>query len=138
MKRFFIAVAALFCLTTVAHANELIITVDISDQMMLIDTPYETVAMDVSTGAEGSETPTGVYQPYLMKPMHYSSQFNDAPMPYSIFFYKGYAIHGTESINSLGYPDSAGCVRLHPENANWVYRLVREYGKENTIIIIQD
>lgn len=138
MKKLFVTIASMFIMTAAAHAGEVVITVDISDQVMLVETPNERVALYVSTGAEGSETPVGTYRPYLMKTMHYSRQFDNAPMPYSIFFYKGYAIHGTESIDSLGEQASAGCVRLHPENASWVYSIVEEYGKENTYVVIQE
>ena len=93
---------------------------------------------DVSTGREGYSTPRGIYQPYLLKPMHYSSKYENAPMPNSIFFHGGYAIHATEAINNLGRPASHGCVRLHPQNARWLYQIVKEYGKENVFIIVQD
>ena len=57
--------------------------------------------------------------------MHYSSKYENSPMPHSIFFRGGYAIHGTGYIKSLGRPASHGCIRLHPRNAAALYQLVR-------------
>jgi lipoprotein-anchoring transpeptidase ErfK/SrfK len=68
--------------------------------------------------------------------MHYSSKYENSPMPYSVFFRGGYAIHGTGYVKSLGRPVSHGCVRLHPRNAAMLYRLVRSYGMSNTRIVI--
>jgi lipoprotein-anchoring transpeptidase ErfK/SrfK len=59
-------------------------------------------------------------------------------MPHSIFFHGGYAIHATDAINKLGRPASHGCIRLHPRNARWLFRLVKDYGADNTTIYIQD
>ena len=59
-----------------------------------------------------------------------------SPMPYSIFFYGGYAIHGTNYVKALGRPASHGCVRLHPSNAAALYSLVKQHGPGNTKIVI--
>ncbi len=90
----------------------------------------------VSTGRAGYYTPRGTYRPYLLKRMHYSSKYDNAPMPYSIFFKGGYAIHGTDAISRLGRPASHGCVRLHPRNAAELFSLIKRYGKRNTVIRI--
>jgi lipoprotein-anchoring transpeptidase ErfK/SrfK len=68
--------------------------------------------------------------------MHYSRKYDNSPMPYSVFFKGGYAIHGTGSIRALGKPASHGCVRLHPSNAARFFSLVREYGPHRTRIRI--
>jgi lipoprotein-anchoring transpeptidase ErfK/SrfK len=57
-------------------------------------------------------------------------------MPHSIFFHKGYAIHGTNYISRLGGPASHGCVRLHPANAAMLFALVQRAGLSNTSIVI--
>ena len=98
----------------------------------------ESYAFEVSTGRKGYRTPTGVFRPYMLKTMHYSKKYDNAPMPNSIFFLGGYAIHATDAINSLGRPASHGCIRLHPQNARWLYHLVSEFGKEATTIYIQE
>lgn len=139
MIRFFVVVATFFMIfTSSVKADEIEILIDVSEQTMYVFTPEESYAWDVSTGRKGYSTPRGSYRPYLLKKMHYSSKYDNAPMPNSIFFHGGYAIHATDAINNLGRPASHGCVRLHPQNAKWLYRLVQEYGKENTYIIVQD
>lgn len=55
-------------------------------------------------------------------------------MPHSIFFYYGFAIHGTNDISRLGGP--ARCVRLHPSHAAALFALVRRNGAGNTRIEI--
>ncbi|WP_246008552.1 L,D-transpeptidase [Afifella aestuarii] len=90
----------------------------------------------VSTARKGYRTPTGTYRPQRMHRMWYSRKYDMSPMPYSIFFRGGYAIHGTNSVRSLGRPASHGCVRLHPANARKLYNLVKHSGAKNTRIII--
>jgi len=91
----------------------------------------------VSTARRGYWTPTGVYKPYSLERMHYSRKYHNSPMPWSVFFKGGYAIHGTRSIHRLGRPASHGCVRVHPRNAKKLYKLIRRYGMHNTKIIIK-
>lgn len=88
----------------------------------------------ISSGRNGYRTPTGSFKPQRLKRMHYSTKYDDAPMPHSIFFYKGYAIHGTDQVRRLGRPASHGCVRLHPQAAAELYALVKQYGRGNTTI----
>lgn len=90
----------------------------------------------VSTARPGYRTPTGTYKPYHLARRHYSTIYNGSPMPHSIFFYKGYAIHGSYETKHLGRPASHGCVRLHPSNAARLYSLVQRYGASNTTIRI--
>ena len=72
----------------------------------------------VSTGARGYETPSGKYRPFRMEKDHFSKEWDDAPMPNSIFFTgQGHAIHGSFHVKSLGRRASHGCVRLAPDNA---------------------
>lgn len=130
-----IVIAAIFMIVTGAKAD-VYITIDKSEQTMYVETPTDTYVWDVSTARKGYRTPVGEFKPYLIKPMHYSSKYNNSPMPHSIFFLGGYAIHGTSDLKRLGRPASHGCIRLHPQNARWLYKLVKDYGKENTYITI--
>jgi len=91
----------------------------------------------VSTARRGYWTPVGVYRPYTLERMHYSRKYHNSPMPWSVFFKGGYAIHGTDAIRRLGRPASHGCIRVHPRNAKKLYQLIRRYGKQNTRIIIR-
>lgn len=112
------------------------ITIDITTQEMTVasNDGRAIYTFDVSTGRKGYTTPTGNYKPIRMHKMWYSSKYENAPMPYSIFFYGGYAIHGTTDLANLGQVASHGCVRLHPENAELLFNLVDKIGMKNTKI----
>src|ERR1700730_6091113 len=74
---------------------------------------------------------------FRMEEDHYSKEFDDAPMPHSIFFTKiGHAIHGTDSEGRLGTPASHRCVRLSKANASTLYALVQEQGVLNTTVTL--
>lgn len=119
-------------------AATLVARVDISRQTMtVISNGAVAYSWRVSTGARGYRTPTGTYSPKRLHRMWYSSKYDNAPMPYSIFFRGGYAIHGTNHVRSLGRPASHGCVRLHPGHARTLYSLVKAHGAQNTRIIVQ-
>ena len=83
----------------------------------------------ISSAGGGYVTPVGVYKPQWTSRMHYSRQYYNSPMPYSVFFHKGYAVHGTTAVGRLGRPASHGCVRLRTSNAKKFYNLVHEHGK---------
>lgn len=115
------------------------IWVDISSQAMAVDVdgwPY--ARWKVSTARDGYYTPRGSWRPFLLKKIHYSRKYDNSPMPNSIFFHGGYAIHATGYIKSLGRPASHGCIRLHPRNALRLYGLVQKYGLRATRISINN
>ena len=91
----------------------------------------------ISSGRRGYTTPTGSYSPKRMYRKYYSKKYYNSPMPHSIFFRGGYAIHGTGSIKRLGRVASHGCVRLHPDNARKLYNLVQGVGAKNARIKIR-
>ena len=134
---FIIPLLATLLLTAQGAVASVVANIDISRQRMTITidgAPY--ASWPVSTGVNGYNTPTGSYRPYLVKRMHYSSKYENAPMPHSVFFRGGYAIHGTPYVKRLGRRASHGCVRLHPANAARLYKLVLIYGFDNTRIRI--
>jgi lipoprotein-anchoring transpeptidase ErfK/SrfK len=90
----------------------------------------------VSTGRGRFGTPNGVFRPQRLARTWFSSRYYNSPMPYSVFFHKGYAIHGTREISRLGGPASHGCVRLHPQNAAVLFALVQRSGPGQTRISI--
>jgi lipoprotein-anchoring transpeptidase ErfK/SrfK len=90
----------------------------------------------VSTARPGYRTPVGSFKPTALVRYHRSTIYDGSPMPYSIFFLRGYAIHGSYEIKHLGRPASHGCIRLHPSNAAALYSLVQRYGAGNTLIEI--
>jgi len=91
----------------------------------------------VSTGKAGYSTPSGTYTATSMNEIWYSKQWDNAPMPHSIFFIKdGHAIHGSNEVKNLGQPASHGCVRISPENAAKLYALVAKNGLQNTQVVL--
>jgi hypothetical protein len=90
----------------------------------------------VSTGRPGLGTPSGTFHPQRMELTWFSKEYYNSPMPHSIFFHGGFAIHGSYEINQLGGPASHGCIRLHPDNAATLYGLVQQQGMEATTIVV--
>jgi hypothetical protein len=89
----------------------------------------------VSTGRAGRDTPSGSYRAFRMEKDHYSKEWDDAPMPNSVFFTQvGHAIHGSYETKKIGSPASAGCVRLAPENAETLFELIKDQGVLNTTV----
>jgi len=138
MRSYLVALAGLMLFAGHAAQAKVDITVDKNSQMM-------TVAVDgvtryrwpVSTGIPSRETPNGSFRAFRMEADHFSKEFDDAPMPHSIFFTKiGHAIHGTESEGRLGTPASHCCVRLSRANATTLYALVQEQGVLNTSVTL--
>jgi len=142
MKRaFFAAVAALLvCLLPLSGmAAPLVAKVDISSQTMtVIYNGQVTYRWPVSTARQGKYTPRGAWTAKWLSRNHKSSLYNNAPMPFSIFFSGNYAIHGTDQISRLGTPASAGCVRLHPQHAAVLFQLTQQVGKRNMKVVIQN
>ena len=91
-----------------------------------------------STARRGYYTVTGTFKPLSLERMHYSRKYHNSPMPWSVFFHGGFAIHGTESIRRLGTPASHGCVRTHPVSAKRIFGLIKKYGRKNTKIIVRN
>jgi lipoprotein-anchoring transpeptidase ErfK/SrfK len=111
--------------------------VDLSAQRMYVKVNgVNTYVWPVSTARRGYRTPTGTFRPQRLERTWYSSKYDNSPMPYSVFFLGGYAIHGTNAIGSLGRPVSHGCVRLHPSNAAKLYSLIQRYGMGNARVIV--
>lgn len=130
-------ILTLICAAGGAAAQALRAEVDLSDQRMtVIEEGRALYHWPVSTAREGKCTPTGDFTPYLLKRMHYSTLYDNAPMPWSIFFAGNYAIHGTTQEDRLGTPASAGCVRLSVANAEILYRMVQRVGLSETRIVI--
>ena len=123
-----------------AHAaNTVVAHVDISEQRMevLVD-GRPTYEWKVSTAGKGYVTPTGSFKPIRLEEMWYSRKYDMSPMPHSVFFKGGYAVHATNAIKRLGTPASHGCIRLHPDNAADFYQLVQLFGASNTSIVITE
>lgn len=141
MKRLLVsaALATAFLVSgaTASLANRLVAHVDLSSQTMTVKKDGRILYnWPVSTARSGYRTPTGKWSPTRMHKMWYSRKYDMSPMPYSIFFYGGYAIHGTNAVSRLGRPASHGCVRLHTDNARKLYDLTRKVGATNMRVVI--
>lgn len=138
MKRLVATFAIAACIWAApAAAAVLEATINLSEQRMYV---FRNGLMihnwPVSTARRGYVTPVGTYRPIRLERMWYSRKYDWSPMPHSVFFKGGYAIHGTEYIKSLGRPASHGCVRLHPDNARALFSMVQQAGSKNTSIRI--
>ena len=138
----FIAVpaAAIFAVLTfgqAAHAD-LLIQIDKSAQRMTVTVNGEQLyEWPVSTGGEGYDTPSGTFKPFRMEIDHYSDEYDQAPMPYSMFFTQtGNAVHGTYEARHLGHAVSHGCVRLSVKNAATLWALVKQEKMANTKVVL--
>lgn len=121
----------------VAALNRLHAKVDLSEQRMKLFVGGKLKAVwKVSSGTDAHKTPTGKWHPYRTHVEYYSRKYNNAPMPYSVFFHGGYAVHGTSYNSRLGRTASHGCIRLHTQNAKTFLQLVRKYGYAKTTVEI--
>lgn len=104
------------------------ININLSTQTMHVESSTGSYTWPVSTARAGYSTPRGSYAPTGLQRMHYSKKYHMSPMPYSIFFRGGYAIHGTYATGALGRPASHGCVRLSPAHAAQLFKMVQTEG----------
>jgi hypothetical protein len=116
----------------------ILINIDKSRQKMTVFLDgVQKYVWPVSTGLAGYSTPSGTYTATSMNEIWYSKEWDNAPMPHSIFFRKdGYAIHGTYEAKNLGRPASHGCVRISRENAATLFALVKQNGLKNTEVVL--
>jgi hypothetical protein len=116
-----------------------LVTIDKSIQQMTVEVDGKPLYQwPVSTGKAGNyDTPSGKFKAFRMERDHFSKEWDDAPMPFSIFFtQKGHAIHGSNETKRLGTPASHGCVRLLPANAGKLFALVEKEGVLNTTVVL--
>lgn len=135
MRALFVALV----LALPAQATSIVARVSVSSQTMHVYIDgrlrYE---WPVSTARPGKYTPRGEWSPQWLSRHHRSSRYNNAPMPYAIFYDGDYAIHATTQISRLGRPASAGCVRLHPDNASLLFSMVEREGMEAMRVVVID
>lgn len=140
MRGYFAALALAVALVApaVAQAERVVARVSISSQTMKVyHEGRHLFTWTVSTAKPGKVTPTGVFVGAEALSKHHRSRlYNNAPMPYAIFYDGHYAIHGTDQTKRLGQPASNGCVRLHPDNAAILFQMVKAEGKDNMRIEI--
>ncbi|MGO6967228.1 L,D-transpeptidase [Rhizobium leguminosarum] len=120
-----------------AQAATLVANISIGKQMMTVsENGFVKYRWKVSTARNGYVTPTGSWSAKWLSRDHRSRKYDNAPMPYAVFFNGGYAVHATFDLKRLGRPASHGCVRLHPDNAAQFFSLTRQAGLANTRVVI--
>jgi hypothetical protein len=107
-----------------APAGPLILVVNLKTQRtVLFRNGVPIAASTVSTGKPGYSTPTGVFTILQKRVEHYSSTYDNAPMPYmQRLTWRGVALHAGRL---PGYPASHGCIRLPHEFAKRLYGATR-------------
>lgn len=132
--------AAVFLLASASFTSasaDVVAKIDLSSQTMTVRVNgWHYASWKVSSGRRGYRTPVGSWRPKWLAKMHYSRKYHNSPMPHSIFFLGGYAIHGTNATRRLGRTASHGCIRLHPRNAAKLFALVQKHGRRKTRIRI--
>jgi Tol biopolymer transport system component len=113
------------------------IVVDLSEQ---VTRAYENGRLihtvTVSTGLPGTPTVLGEYSIYIKR----DSQLMSGPgyylpdVPWVMYFYKGYGLHGTYWHNNFGQPMSHGCVNLPTDEAKWLY----DWAEIGTPVLVQE
>ena len=139
MRAFLVSAAGLAFLfaSSVAQAKVSILVDKDNQQMTVAVDGVERYHWPVSTGNPAHESPNGRFQTFRLEADHFSREFDEAPMPHSIFFTKaGHAIHGTLSERSLGVPVSHGCVRISRSHAAALFDLVKKEGVLNTTVTL--
>ena len=135
LRLIFAFAVVLLCALTPAQAG-IVVTVDKSAQRLSVSVDgIPRYQWPVSTARWGYRTPNGTYRPQWLARKWFSTIYDGSPMPYSIFFNGGYAIHGSYEISHLGRPASHGCIRLHPENAAVLFALVKEHMRDTQIVV---
>ena len=115
--------------TDAYSSGRILARVDLSSQRMKVYRGGRLLyTWKVSTGRKGYGTPTGTWRIHRMHKRYFSRKYNNAPMPHAMFYYRGFAVHGTNHISRLGRPASHGCVRLHPDHARKLFSMVKRSG----------
>lgn len=111
------------------------IEVDLSEQRLYAHEGPKTVfTATVSTGIRQYPTVTGrftIYAKYRATRM--TGPGYDLPnVPWTMFFYRGYAIHGTYWHHNFGHPMSHGCINMKTTEAKWLYN----WAPQGTLVVV--
>jgi lipoprotein-anchoring transpeptidase ErfK/SrfK len=133
------ALAALVLIISAAEKAKATVLVQISRATQTMEVSVDGTPRyhwRVSTGQRGLATPAGTFHPRSLARHWFSRKYHNSPMPHSIFFHGGIAIHGTYETAWLGRPVSHGCVRLFPRAAATLFELVQREGMQATTIVV--
>lgn len=109
------------------------IDVDIGSQLVTAYSGANPVRQfPVSTGTAAHPTVMGQFRIWLR--LRYTDMSGPGyylpNVPYTMYFYKGYALHGTYWHSNFGTPMSHGCVNLRTEDAKWLY----DFASQGTLV----
>lgn len=95
--------AVILIFSSAPAQSGIVVTVDKTAQRLTVEVDGAgRYKWPVSTGRWGYSTPNGSYRPQRLARKWFSRKYDWAPMPYSIFFNEGYAIHGSYEVSRLG------------------------------------
>lgn len=119
------------------ESPSIVVTISVPRQeMRVVVDGVEQYVWPVSTARPGAITPAGTFRAQLLSANHFSRLFNNAPMPFAIFYDGHYAIHGTTAVHMLGRPASMGCTRLHTDNAKKLFEMVQQRGQKSLQVVV--
>lgn len=140
MRHYMVGAALFSCALVFASSAlsaGLVASVSLSSQTMTVsEDGVDVYRWPVSTARKGYSTPLGSWSAKWLSRSHRSRKYDNAPMPFAVFYNGGYAVHATFDTKRLGRPASHGCIRLHPENAATFFALTSRYGTANTRIVV--
>ncbi|MDO8806607.1 MAG: L,D-transpeptidase [Elusimicrobiota bacterium] len=116
------------------------VRVNLGTQRLTVSGPGVGKVFKISSGLAPEHGTPGsgkCFAPDFIETMHYSSLYNKAPMPNSVFFNGNIAMHGTEAEHLLGKPASHGCIRLSKADAKTLFDIIKANGKVNTSICVE-
>lgn len=116
------------------------VKISLDTQRLTVEGPELNKAFKISSGLAPEHGTPGsgrCFSPDFIESMHYSSLYNKAPMPNSVFFNGNIAIHGTEAEKLLGRPASHGCIRLSKADAKTFFDVVKANGRANVSICVE-
>lgn len=115
------------------HPNERWIDVDLEEQTLVAYRGQRAVyATLVSAGVWKYPTPVGVFRIYRKKAeadmkseATADEKYRVDHVPWTMYFHKGYALHGAYWHDGFGHARSHGCINLSPGDARYLYHFVR-------------
>lgn len=113
------------------------IDIDLSDQRLVAYVGTVPVyVVRVSAGLPRTPTPKGEFFIYrkLTSTTMAGPGYYLPDVPWTMYFYKSYAIHGTYWHNNFGQPMSHGCVNLPTPDAKWLF----DWTPEETLVVVHD
>lgn len=120
----------------IVGSNERWIAVDLSDQRVYAyEGDWLINSFLVSTGTWRTPTVTGTFRIYikLLYDDMVGPGYNLPDVPYTMYFYRGYGLHGTYWHSNFGTPMSHGCVNLETGDAAWLY----DFADIGTVVHVQ-